>query len=292
MFLGHITDIKNNNWRVYPQLKNWALTNAEHRLSLVSNVCKHQGSRLQGKAGEGNRTCPYHGWRYSVAGEPISSGTTKCPNSVALDTREVAIENNFVFSDPVKLPELNFINTQNLNLVENRVDTVRSNWRHIIDLFLDVDHIPMVHPGVYQEISAPNVSDIQWHYKHNASIQLVPRIEVKNAFNDTLLKEDLASPYSAAWTTVFPYTMMEWQPGAWFVTVCVPVNDNLTEVNVYKYRDNRYSAENWEINSRVWETAWAQDRAQAEQLTSVEIPLTNLEEQKLHFRRWLDEVAV
>ena len=292
MFLGHITDIKNNQWRVYPQLKNWVLTNNEHKLSLVSNVCKHQGSRLRGDAGTGNRTCPYHGWSYTIDGSPAGSGNTKCPNASALDTKEICISNDFVFTELVDLSELNFINTQNLTLVENRVDTVRSHWKHIIDLFLDVDHIPMVHPGVYQEISAPNVSDIKWHYKDNASIQLVPRLEVDNAFNATLLEEDKVSPYSAAWTTVFPYTMLEWQPGAWFITVCVPQNDNLTQVNVYKYRDNRYSLQNWEINSRVWETAWSQDCAQAEQLTTLEIPKSNLEEQKLHFRNWLDQVAV
>ena len=70
--------------------------------------------------------------------------------------------------------------------------------------------------------------------------------------------------------------------------MCVPVNDNQTRVNVYKYRDTRYTDLNWQINERVWETAWGQDRAQAEQLTSINIPRANLEQQKLHFADWLD----
>ena len=289
MFLSHTSDLQTNAWRVYPQHKDWALANINGTPTLVSNICKHQGSRLRGEFGQGDRTCPFHGWKYTIDGKPASSGNTKtCINAGHLSTQQVYVENNFIFSSPVALPELSFINTEHLKLVENRTDTVEAHWQHIINLFLDVDHIPVVHPGVYQEISAPNVNDIEWYYKENASVQLVPRIEVDNDFNSTLLPNDIASKYSAAWTTVYPYTMMEWQPGAWFITVCVPVSDSLTKVNVYKYRDTRYSQLNWEINERVWETAWKQDRDQAEMLTTINIPAENLEEQKHHFYQWLD----
>jgi phenylpropionate dioxygenase-like ring-hydroxylating dioxygenase large terminal subunit len=292
MFLSHVSDVKYNHWRVYPQLPNWALINDEHKLSLVSNVCRHQGSRLRGDHGRGDRMCPFHGWRYDLHGEPLGSGNTKCPNTLALDTKDAFVSNNFVFSEAVDLTELNFVDNRNLTLVENRIDTVNAHWKKVIDLFLDVDHIPIVHPGVYQEIGAPNINNIKWHYKDNASIQLVPRVEIDNEFNSTLLDTDKSLPYSAAWTTIFPYTMIEWQPGAWFITVCVPDSDSSTKVNVYKYKDTRYGSQNWEINSRVWETAWAQDKNQAEQLTNMEIHLSNLEEQKLHFRAWLEQVSV
>ena len=289
MFLSHVSDLQPNSWRVYPQLKNWALTNTNNNLELVSNVCLHQGSRLKGNSGTGNRACPYHGWKYTIEGNPVNSGNTHgCKNSLPLAKCSTYTASNFVFNAPVSLPELDFVDTKHLLLVENRIDTVEAHWQHIINLFLDVDHIPVVHPGVYQEISAPNVNDIEWHYKENASIQLVPRIEVDNAFNDTLLECDRNSKYSAAWTTVYPYTMLEWQPGAWFITVCIPVNDSQTKVNVYKYRDTRYSDLNWEINERVWETAWKQDRDQAEMLTTINIPAGNLEEQKHHFYDWLN----
>jgi phenylpropionate dioxygenase-like ring-hydroxylating dioxygenase large terminal subunit len=289
MFLAHQSDLTNNAWRVYPQLPNWTLTKQGTDHALVSNVCLHQGSRLRGEFGQGDRTCPFHGWKYSIDGKPLASGNTiTCVNAGPLNKKPVHVEKNFVFDSPVELSELGFIDTANLKLVENRIDTVNAHWQHILNLFLDVDHIPVVHPGVYQEIGAPNVNDLEWYYKENASIQLVPRILVDNDFNSTLLPTDLNSKYSAAWTTVYPYTMMEWQPGAWFITVCVPVNDNQTRVNVYKYRDTRYTDLNWEINERVWETAWKQDRDQAEQLTTINIPRANLEQQKLHFVDWLD----
>lgn len=289
MFLSHISDLQTNAWRVYPQHKDWALANINGTPTLVSNICQHQGSRLKDISGVGDRTCPYHGWKYTVDGKPVNSGNTVgCKNSKELKTKPVNVEHNFIFTDSVNLDELGFINTEHLVLAESRIDAVEAHWQHIINLFLDVEHIPVVHPGVYQEISAPNVNDLEWYYKENASIQLVPRIEVDNAFNSTLLPTDLTSKYSAAWTTVYPYTMIEWQPGAWFITVCVPVSENFTKVNVYKYRDTRYSQQNWEINERVWETAWKQDRDQAEMLTTVNIPAENLEEQKHHFYKWLE----
>lgn len=292
MFLNYRKDLNLNQWQVYPQNPNYAVTNVNGEIKLVSNVCKHQGSRLAGMQGRNERSCPFHGWRYTAAGEPAESTITPCKNAGALATAPVYIVNDFVFAAPVELDELNFINNNNLILVENRVDQVRAHWKHIVNLFLDVDHIPVVHPGVYDEIGTANIANIAWHYKENASIQLVPRVAVDTEYTQTLLPEDLASAYSAAWATVFPYTMMEWQPGAWFITVCVPVNDNLTQVNVYKYRDTRYTDLNWSINNRVWETAWRQDCNQAEQMTNFEIPDSNLEEQKLHFRRWLNQVIV
>jgi phenylpropionate dioxygenase-like ring-hydroxylating dioxygenase large terminal subunit len=289
MFLAYNSDLNDNAWRVYPQLPNWTLTRQGTEHALVSNVCLHQGSRLRGQFGQGDRTCPFHGWKYTIDGKPASSGNTAtCINAGPLNKKPAYVEKNFVFNSPVELHELNFIDTANLKLVENRIDIVNAHWQHVINLFLDVEHIPVVHPGVYQEIGAANVSELEWYYKENASIQLVPRIPVDNDFNSTLLPADLISKYSAAWTTIYPYTMMEWQPGAWFITVCVPVNANQTQVNVYKYRDTRYTDLNWQINERVWETAWAQDRAQAEQLTTVDIPRQNLEQQKLHFTDWLN----
>jgi phenylpropionate dioxygenase-like ring-hydroxylating dioxygenase large terminal subunit len=289
MFLSHVSDLKNNSWRVYPQLPNWTLTKQGAEHSLVSNVCLHQGSRLRGEFGQGDRTCPFHGWKYSIDGQPLASGNTAaCVNAGPLSKQSVTVNNNFIFNDQVVLPKIDFINTDHLELVENRIDVVHTHWQHIINLFLDVDHIPVVHPGVYQEISAPNVNDLEWYYSDNSSVQLVPRIEVNNEFNSTLLPEDRAGKYSAAWTTVYPYSMLEWQPGAWFITVCIPVDAHTTKVNVYKYRDCRYSDKNWEINERVWELAWKQDREQAEQLTTLNIPRGNLEAQKLHFLDWLD----
>jgi len=78
---------------------------------------------------------------------------------------------------------------------------------------------------------------------------------------------------------LYPGTMIEWQPGALFVTVATNCG-----VQVYKYRDTRYPLGNWQLNEEVWELAWSQDRALSENI--VEIGYTNLDQLKQHHRTY------
>jgi hypothetical protein len=148
-------------------------------------------------------------------------------------------------------------------LVESRIDKVKANYKNIMDLFLDVDHIQTVHQGVYDLIGITN-TDVQWKYYDNGSVQTVAQ--------------------GASWIAVYPYTMIEWQAGSLFITVAVPDGEN-SNVNVFKYRDIN-NTDNWKLNEYVWEKAWAQDKQQAELIT--EFAQSNLEPQKIHFREFLN----
>ena len=119
-----------------------------------------------------------------------------------------------------------------------------------MDLFLDVDHIPTVHQGVYDQIGITDFSDIKWEYYTNGSTQFVYD------------KQGLA----AAWIAVYPYTMIEWQRGSLFVTVIEKQNTDQSNVHVFKYTDD---SDQWDLNNTVWETAWKQDREQAELINEV-----------------------
>jgi phenylpropionate dioxygenase-like ring-hydroxylating dioxygenase large terminal subunit len=290
MFLCHQNDIPEDHWRVYPQFRDWAVANRDGTIGLIGNICQHQGSYLAGGKGQGDRICPYHGWQYNMKGHRINTGNAFCQETADLPTKTPHKFFDFITSEQldVDINELGkFINTGHLRLVETRIDLVKTNWKNIINLFLDVDHIPVLHPGVYQEISANHTSDLTWIYGTNSNIQLVPKTTVNNEFESTLLDSDHQSMWSATWITLYPYTMMEYQPGAWFITVCVPQGVKETSVIVYKYRDTRYNNTNWEINNRIWELAWKQDRTQSEMMSNWMPPDHCLEEQKLHFRHWL-----
>jgi hypothetical protein len=181
----------------------------------------------------------------------------------------VHIWNSLVFSQPVdfKIP----IDFSNLELVECRVDLVKSNYINIMDLFLDVDHIPTVHQGVYDQIGITDFSNIKWEFYTNGSTQFV--------YDEHGL--------AAAWIAVYPYTMIEWQRGSLFVTVAENQNTDQSNVHVFKYTDN---SEHWPLNNTVWETAWKQDRDQAELIS--EINFENLEYQKRHYRNYLKENGI
>jgi hypothetical protein len=80
--------------------------------------------------------------------------------------------------------------------------------------------------------------------------------------------------------------MIEWQPGAVFITIAIRNGAHSSKVVVYKYKDLASSDKNYLLNQDVWETAWAQDKTQSQMLT--EFAQTNLEESKYHFRLFLN----
>jgi hypothetical protein len=156
-------------------------------------------------------------------------------------------------------------------LKEQRTDHVKADPRIVMDLFLDVDHIPTVHAGVYDIIGITDVRDVRWTYHDWGSLQLVHNNERVNA----------------AWLAVYPGTMIEWQRGALFITVVHPTTSTTEcEVEVFKYMDTEQS-DLWEMNQQIWETAWSQDRAQAEKIVEFQTDTSKLEESKKHFRKFL-----
>lgn len=270
MFLAHTNDLRNKTYIPIEQLNKRNVLISDSCYKLVSNICPHQGSIISRSSGDADiRVCPYHNWSFELSGKPIASGRTNhyCQNTKQLSSKDVFEFKNLIFNKEIICKELNWLDLSNMKLMEYRADTVNANSTHIMDIFLDVDHIEAVHRGVYDKVGLSNINEVQWHYYDWGSLQLVRKGEI----------------YGAAWLAVYPGTMIEWQDGALFITVADAVSDIETQVHVFKYMDITRE-EDWELNSRVWEDAWMQDREQAESMTSVFN--LNLEESKEHFRQW------
>lgn len=268
MFLSHKNSIPLNSFQVLDQFsKKQVLANVDGNYTLISNVCPHQKSLISQEAGTGSRVCPYHNWSFALSGIPIKSGRTEhyCKNETPLEAVSAFEWNSLLFNTPINfdIP----IDFKNMVLVENRIDTVNANYKIIMDVFLDVDHIQSVHKGVYDLINIKN-TDVKWKFYDNGSVQLVEQ--------------------GAAWISLFPHTMIEWQQGSLFITVALPEGD-ISNVHVFKYKDITRESE-WLLNDQVWETAWAQDKQLSEMIT--EFADTNLEPQKIHFRRFLKDNGI
>ena len=262
MFLSHKASISPKSYQVLDQFnKEKVLINSDD-VCLVSNICPHQQSLISTKNGVGNRVCPYHNWSFTLEGYPITSGRTEqyCKNLQPLATDRVYEWNSLLFTTHVDFDITHKFD--NMVLMESRIDVVKANYKNVVDLFLDVDHIQTVHSGVYDMIGITD-TDVEWKYYKNGSTQHVKQ--------------------GAVWMAVYPYTMIEWQQGSLFITVAVP-NGNNSNVHVFKYMDMDSSAM-WELNEDVWETAWAQDKKQAELIKG--FALHNLEQSKLHYRDFL-----
>lgn len=264
MFLSHKNSIEPNHYKVLSQFHNREVLVNSEGFKLVSNVCPHQKSLISTNSDKGLRVCPYHSWSFDIDGLPITSGKTSyyCKNITPLSTRAVFEWKNLLFDCPVFFDiDINF---ENLILMEERIDHVEADFKIIMDIFLDVDHIQSVHSGVYDLIGIDN-TEVKWKYYENGSIQIVEQ--------------------GALWISLYPYTMIEWQKGSLFVTVATPTTEpNHSTVSVFKYLDKNY-LDQWQINQHVWETAWKQDQYQAKIIT--EFTENNLEPQKKHFRKFL-----
>ena len=242
--------------------------------SLLSNICPHQSSRIT-KCATDHLQCPYHGLRFDINGTGIDS-------SYKLETWPVYQNQTILFDQHVSCTFP--VDTQHMYLVEHRQDIVKASPSIIMDVFLDIDHIPVAHAGVYDQIGIADVSNITWSLFENGSIQFVPAGEKTEMTHD-----DLQYNIGACWMAIYPGTMIEWQPGALFVTVAHSIDEQTSQVQVYKYKDNRYWEEAWDLNSSVWETAWAQDRDLAESIAH--LPVENLDDLKQHHRVWMQDAV-
>lgn len=268
MFLAHKNEIAKNNYKPLEQFNKRKVLVHANKFQLVSNVCPHQKSLISLIPGQGNRVCPYHNWSFNLEGTPVTSGRTAhyCKNEKNLETYPIFEWNHLLFTEKINF-DIDF-NFKDLILIEERIDVVQANFKTIVDIFLDVDHIQSVHSGVYDLVGITN-TDVDWKYYDCGSIQKVEQ--------------------GALWITVYPYTMIEWQLGSLFVTVALPDGADRTNVSVFKYADKNY-LECWKLNEQVWETAWRQDRFQAEIMS--EFPIENLEPQKIHLRNFLKENGI
>jgi phenylpropionate dioxygenase-like ring-hydroxylating dioxygenase large terminal subunit len=267
MFLGHCTDLENGQIKSLEILDGKkVLVNDNGNYKLGSNICPHQNSRIISGTTSALK-CQYHGWSWDINGFPTGSGSSKMCNEARLHMKPVHEYKGLLFADPIDLSVLGDMSFDNLELDEFRIETLNADPKVSMDIFLDVDHIPVVHNGVYDLLGIEGEANVAWDFREWGSVQTVT---------------DEQNNKIARWIAVYPYTMIEWQLGALFVSQCF--NDN--KIAVWKYKDINDTFENYKINSRMWEAAFAQDVAQAEQM--VRLPTTiYLEDAKKHYREWL-----
>lgn len=263
MFLGLKQDFKLDCATPIDQLDyKWSVVNHNDHYYLLSNVCPHQNSKIS-KCVTSQLTCPYHGMQFDLTGIGVG-------NQLMLQRRSCYSNGNMLFDRPVAY---NFpVSTEYFELIEHRRDRVNASIDVIMDVFLDVEHIPVAHAGVYDRIGITAIDRLIYQTFDGGSIQFVPP-----QLDNYMIAEDKEYNLGACWMALYPGTMIEWQPGALFVTVATA-----NGVEIYKYRDTRYAHGSWLLNEEVWELAWSQDRALSENID--EIAHTNLDQLKQHHR--------
>ena len=173
-----------------------------------------------------------------------------------------------MFDKEIDLSLLDGVDFKNFKLDEFRVETLTADPKIVMDIFLDVDHIPIVHNGVYDLLGIEGEANVAWDYTDWGSVQTVT---------------DNSGKVIARWIAVYPYTMIEWQAGYMFITQSI--DDK--KIAVWKYKNTLDTDEEYAKQSFMWETAFSQDKSQAEQM--YRFPSAHLEEAKQHYRAWLSK---
>lgn len=129
------------------------------------NVCKHRAHELL--QGEGTTTrimCPYHAWVYRLSGELVRAPETEAledfdTRDICLDAVQVTEFAGFVFVnlDPDAAPlqaQAGNLETEirhwapdieNLTFGHRLSYDIRSNWKNVVDNFLECYHCPTAH---------------------------------------------------------------------------------------------------------------------------------------------------
>lgn len=140
----------------------------DHVLRAFDNVCIHRGAELLGGCGAAARiTCPYHAWVYRLDGSLIGGpymqspaadrGPEFHPDQHSLVTLAVSVWEGFIFvnqhtAPPPLTPELTGLGdvVERFRMadyvpVHTQVDEWGTNWKLLVENFMDAYHIFKVH---------------------------------------------------------------------------------------------------------------------------------------------------
>jgi phenylpropionate dioxygenase-like ring-hydroxylating dioxygenase large terminal subunit len=135
----------------------------EGRIHVMANVCRHRGTRLI----EGTEVvsakriiCPYHAWTYGSDGQLMAIPRADCFPGVDKADRPLmrfsAVESGgFIwfardeeadFSDVTSLADdMEAFGMSSLHLYRRRTHHVASNWKQVMDAFLESYHVQRLH---------------------------------------------------------------------------------------------------------------------------------------------------
>ena len=209
------------------------------------NVCPHRGHELMTGAGKSKNviTCPYHAWTFKLDGSLALA--RNCENVVNFDKEKsqlmaLRVEEHagFIFinmdaegtttvADQLpgfaeKLGEACTV-VKDLKLAARFVTNTESNWKVIVDNYLECYHCGPAHPGFSDSVQV----DKYWHTTYeNWSLQFGYARSSEKSFK---VDPSVVDPsFSGFWT--WPSTMFNVPPGANFMTAIYefPVDEETT----------------------------------------------------------------
>lgn len=148
---------------------------ADNRIQVLSNVCRHRGMRLADGAGNADRLrCPYHAWSYQLDGSlrhaPMMNGAVS-KKTCKLPALKAVSWGGFIFatldSNAASLvaeltlleQEIGNYHMQNMHHLHSFDETWRCNWKCLVENFMDGYHLSVVHPTTLKPLTPTNLCE-------------------------------------------------------------------------------------------------------------------------------------
>ena len=166
------------------------------------NVCAHRGHELLEGSGKKNViTCPYHAWAFDFSGNLVAArnsenvaGFNKCDFSLKPVRLEVFCGMIMVNLDPDASPFVEqFVGLEDeirqympsvdtLEFAQRDTFDVESNWKVLIDNFLECYHCAPAHKDFVDLVDMNSYRTIT-HKRYSAQCAAAPRTTTSNAFS-------------------------------------------------------------------------------------------------------------
>lgn len=247
---------------------------ADGGLRAFLNVCRHRGSKLTFEpcGHQGVFTCPYHAWSYRSDGSLLN-----LPNAEdfgAIDTSEfsltsLAVEERHGFiwvlttsGLPIDVAaflglelddELAGYELERFQIDRSQTTTVATNWKVIVDGFLETYHLKTLHRTTIGPHIRNNLAPFRKFGPHGCMTAVRTSFD-KVRHND--LAETNLRPYLVNAYQIFPNTVLVWSGmhmEAW-LSFPSPADPGVTEVTVHVLGDRdqvesdpAYFDKNWEV---------------------------------------------
>jgi phenylpropionate dioxygenase-like ring-hydroxylating dioxygenase large terminal subunit len=153
----------------------WRDTDGE--LHCWLDLCIHRGAKLSlgvvresSRAGAGNcLVCPYHGWEYAVSGQCVSipaQPDLEPPAKARAETYRVVERYGAIWiclgdADGVALPEFPIAEVTGVRVLLAGAYRFRALGPRLIENFLDVAHLGIVHDGLLGEAGRSEIEDYE-----------------------------------------------------------------------------------------------------------------------------------
>ena len=221
----------------------FAVRDGDGELRAFYNVCQHRAHELvQGEGRLKNLVCPYHGWSYDLSGQLKAARHTSHlvdfdPGDICLDQVQITEFGGFVYVnlDPGAAPlqELSgdfgaeiahwAPDVEQLKLAHHLTYKIKSNWKNVVDNFLECYHCPIAHKDFVSLVDM-DTYEVTTHGIYSSHMAEAGKTE--NAAYD--VSEATVTDHAVWW--LWPNTCMMRYPGRgnFIVLKVIPAGPDLT----------------------------------------------------------------